>query len=349
MEITPELKLKIEEYKRVCTENLYNGKEWENYKPENTEKYVDYVYNFAGFKLPAVIIANTISEYKELFNQIFTFGNYDEIINDIYVRKNGTPAEIAALKVPVKGTNTGSYKQPDSHYLYLISEYSRTYLMWYKFLKDELNMKCSKAAELDWLYDNVRQSSIAKGYFTDKCCLILRMPKKIFRNDVGFHNPDGYAIDYGTEGWYYLNGREVKKDIFERIVNNTFSLADYMKLKNDEDKGSVISLLKERGGPEALKEFLGAELIDEKVIKHSETYSETLKLWKSKLKFPFARNKRGEENQPLAWFEEKCPSTGQTYLLETWPDFKDVEEAAKFHRPSVIPRDIVYNWELFAN
>ena len=346
MKITKELEVKIQEYKDICIKNLYNGVEWENYNPEDTHRYIEYIYNMAGYKKPAVFIANNISEYKNLYQQIFVNKNYEELIENQYAEKNGLPLPFATPKI---GTAKKRKETVNSHYLYIASEYARVYLMWYKFIKDEFKKKCTKAAELDWLYDNVRKSSIAKCFFEEKVVLVLRLPKLIHRNEVGFHNPKGFAIDYGTEGYYYLNGRETQPWIFEKYQNGTLKLSDMQNCKNDEDKGAIVTLIKENEGNEGLLKFLGADLVDEQVVNHRPDYSEVLRLYRTKMKFPFARDANGKTNVQLAWFEEKCPSTGQTYLLETWPNFQNVLDAAKFHRPSKVPKSITYNWKLFSN
>jgi hypothetical protein len=94
-----------------------------------------------------------------------------------------------------------------------------------------------------------------------------------------------------------------------------------------------------------LIEFLGAVKVDEQELTHANGYVETLKLYKTKERYAEAQNSKGQENQPYAWIEMKCPSTGQTYLIDTCPTFNDVVECAKWHRPTGVPMNLNYIWQ----
>ena len=60
-------------------------------------------------------------------------------------------------------------------------------------------------------------------------------------------------------------------------------------------------------------------------------------------------NNNGEKGEYMAFYEIICPSTGNTYLLDTLPTFTTVEQCAKFHRPAFIPEHLKYNFTQFNN
>jgi hypothetical protein len=90
--------------------------------------------------------------------------------------------------------------------------------------------------------------------------------------------------------------------------------------------------------------FLGATEIDKKTIHHTSNYSETVRIFKTKNKFSFLQNSKGELNQPYAWLHLVCPSTKTEYLIDTCPSFNDAIECAKWHRPKQVPISIPYQW-----
>jgi len=231
------------------------------------------------------------------------------------------------------------------NWLFLTTEYTRIYLMWYKFIKDEFLIKCKKEKELDYLYNKINSANISKLFLCKKIVLILRMPKKILRNNIGFHciSNDG-AIQYDNQKIHYINGRKISSWIFDKYFNKTLTFNDFVKLENEDEKAGIITLIKGNEGNDAVLTFLGAEIIDKQTIKHTNDYSEGLTLYKTRMSYSFAQNSKGKLNQPLAWIRMVCPSTGAIYLIDTCPLFNDVIECAKFHRPQNIPIELSYLW-----
>ena len=231
-----------------------------------------------------------------------------------------------------------------------MAEYSRVYLMWYKFIQDEFKIDHGKKEELDWLYDNINKANIAKGAFYDSVALILRMPSKIIRNEVGFHctTYDG-AIQYPNMKMHYINGREIPDWVFDKYFQGTLVREDFINESNEDIKAGIITLIKENEGNEGLLKFLKAELIDEETLVHKSGHMEVIKLYKTKEKYSFLNDHLGNRNVPYAWFYEKCPSTGQEYLLDSSAALTTALEAAKFHRPQHVPSDFDYNFTQFNN
>ena len=237
-------------------------------------------------------------------------------------------------------------KPSSYHYLFLTYEYSRVYLMWYKFIQDEFKLKTKKGKELDWLFNNVKKSSISKTFLCKNICLVLRMPKIIKRNNIGLHDTtiDG-AIRYEKEKLYYINGRSIPSWVFEKYFNKTLTFKDFIKEQNEDIKAGIIVLIKENEGNEGLLKFLNAIKVDEQILIHEGGYTETVRLYKTKEKYLFLQNSKGEQNQPYAWTEMTCPSTNQVYLIDTCPTFNNAIDSLKFHRPKHIKSELEYKWQ----
>ena len=241
----------------------------------------------------------------------------------------------------------GSELKYVNHWLFLTSEYARVYLMWYKFIKDEFGLQTKKTNQLDWLYANVNLAHISKCYFTKGIVLVLQMPSKIMRNEVGFHSTSREAA-IQFEGNYninYINGRKISNWIFEKYFSGNLAFDDFNELKNEDERAGIITLIKENEGSEGVLKFLNAKLIDERKINHENGYSEIIKFYKTNEKYPFLQDSKGNMNVEYAWTEFTCPSTGQVYLLDSCPTITNSIEAAKFHRPNFVPHNVEYIWQ----
>lgn len=356
-DLTPEIRKKIEIYKKECVSDLYSGKESKEWKKDYTIRYIEYIYKLAKQKnKPVIIIANNLIQYKLYFNLLFNSKYNKEvtkIINLLYIMKNN----LKKFKKPInfndimKNISKIKMKKEDLiqvryHYNYTVSEYSRVYLMWYKFIKDEFNIKSKKSEELDWLYDNVRKSNISRCFFCKNVVLVLRMPQEIKRNNIGFHSIDNNgAIIYDNQKIHYINGRKMPDYIFDKYFSKTLTFKDFKKESNEDVKAGIITLIKENEGNEGLLKFLNAVEVDKQTVIHNNGYSEVLTLYKTKEKYSILQDSKGNTNVPYAWISMICPSTGTNYLIDTCPSFTNVVECAKWHRPEGIPLSIPYFWQ----
>jgi len=352
-DFTPEIRAKIPEYISRAKDDLYSGVEALNWKKENTVLYIDKVYTYSDKSAPVVIVANNPKEYRMFYDMIFNEKKNSstlKMINKILKEKREFGFSKSELEIESelrkKKYNEKNEIEVKYDYLFLTSEYARVYLMWYRFIHKEFNIPFSKSDDLEWFYTHINQASISRCYFTDDICLVLRMPCKIIRNEVGFHSAYEPAIQFvGGYGKYYLNGRNIPNWVFENYENGTLTFEMFNKEDNDDIKGGIITLIKEREGNEGLIKFLDVKLIDERLVLHENGYSETLKIWQTKSKYPFLVDSKGNQNQPYAFIEMICPSTGQTYLIDTCPSFKDAVECAKWHRPKFVPESVPYVWQ----
>lgn len=351
-DLTPEIRAKIPEYKSRCVDDLYSGKEYENFDRGMSTRYVEKVYELAGRDKPIVIFADNPTEYKRKFRMLHN-PEIEAFVSSLYEKKNASTNEDDDFDIEFESLNEADYEIDNtipikSHYLFLCSTYHRVYLMWYKFIQDEFNIDHSNKETLNWLYENAN-NNISRIYTTEHYVLVLRMPKFIRRNDVGFHSVDGYAIEWEGYGMYYINGRKLPAEVFEGVINKTYTFDEFTKEENEDIKASVITLIEEKFGADELMKFLNATIVDEQTIDHTSGHSEVVKLWKTKEKYEFLSDINGVPDQPYAWLELKCPTTGSIYLISTSPHFTDAIECCKFHRPQSIPMELKYDFNNFNN
>jgi len=346
-DFTPEIRAKIDAYKKRCTEDLYSGKEHENFNREKSVKYIEKVYEIAKMDKPVIFFAEDPIEYGKLFRQIHHNQNVKKI-GAAFESKNKeseTPDLVSNLVLADKFNDKVEIK---SHHLFLCSTYHRVYLTWYKFIQDEFGISHTNEDLLNYLYENAN-NNISRAYFTKLFVLVLKTPRYIRRNNIGFHSVDLPAIEWDNYKMYYINGRRIQEDIFKRISDKVYTFDDFIYLQDEDIKATVISMISEKHGHDYLKDFLGAFIADEQTIDHTSGYSETVRLWKTKEKYPFLCDINDNPNQPYAWLELHCPSSDSVYMIQTSAHFDSAIECCKYHRPNVIPMELSYNFTKFNN
>jgi len=180
----------------------------------------------------------------------------------------------------------------------------------------------------------------------EKVVICVENPEHIKLQNNELHSTTDYAIKWqdGT-GMNFINGRYLEEDLFFKVLENKLTFDEFQKLDNEDIKAGIITLIKENEGNEGLIKFLDAIKVDEQIINHANNYSETMILYKTKSKYSFLKDSKGNTNVSYAWLSMNCPSTGSNYLIDTCPTFTDVLECAKWHRPNQINSKIPYFWQ----
>ena len=166
---------------------------------------------------------------------------------------------------------------------------------------------------------------------------------------MGFHSITESSIMWGKGNMYYINGRKINNILFNKVLKGILTFEEFLAIKNEDEKAGVITMIKENSGNEGLLKFLQAVCVDEKQIIHESGHIETVKLFKTIKKFSFLQDRFNNFDQPYAWTQMECPSTGQIYLIDTSADFTNVIDSIKFHRPEPVDFDLAYNFKQFNN
>ena len=196
-------------------------------------------------------------------------------------------------------------------------------------------------------YRDLMQNGVYYSILLEEVAIVSKPPIHVHQTDENnLHDVNDFAIKFrDNTGFCAVNGRDVEDElIFGEITFDMFK-----EERNEDIKAAMVTIIKERGGDQALLKFLGAVMVDEKKLHHNEEHVETLRLYKTKERYDFIQDHHGNLGQPYCWSEMTCPSTGQVYLIENSAAFDDAIEAAKFLRPAWVPADIDYSWSQFAN
>lgn len=174
--------------------------------------------------------------------------------------------------------------------------------------------------------------------------IICEKPLYVKKNDNGMHCLTGPAITW-EDGYsqYYINGRNMPEWIFSKYKDGTLTKMDFINEENEDIKAGIYEII-ETGGEGSMLTFLGAVEVDKKSIIHTNGEVEELILYKTTEEFEMEEDLNGKSPAALAWLRMTCPSTGQNYLIPSDSSFDDAKEAAKYHRPTLVPRSHDYAW-----
>lgn len=181
---------------------------------------------------------------------------------------------------------------------------------------------------------------VNSGIFTtiefDTDIIICEKPTVCLKNDKGLHCITGPAIMW-RDGYaqYYINGRLIDKDWFNKCLSGEITPSEFCDEKNDEKRSAAYMIL----GEEKVLKLLDAKLIDQVTITHKNGDVETIEYYRT------IEDLNKFKNEPYAWRKVSCPSTGTVYFTPTNPKLETAIEVAKFHRPEWVPFKVDYVWQ----
>lgn len=217
------------------------------------------------------------------------------------------------------------------------------WLAFYDFYAKHTDVLDDQKEDLNKIISFVEASFMSVQF--DKLLIVSRYPSSIHKEGDDMHHTSKPAVEFEDGfGLYYVNGRNVEEHIFKAAQNVETAKKAFMENDNEDIRALIITIIKSNMGNEGLLQMLDAYVVDEQTITHSNGYIEQVRLLKSKQSHSFLMNSKGELNQPYAWIEMKCPSTGATYLIDTCPTHTDAKECMKWHRPDGVPAELAYSW-----
>lgn len=178
-------------------------------------------------------------------------------------------------------------------------------------------------------------------------CIVSRYPVSISRNEnLDLHNTLKPAIQFKDGyGQHYVNGRFIEPELFEAAQQLDTAREAFLQEENEDIKACIVTIIKENEGNDGLLKMLNAEVVDRQTVVHEGGYSEEITLYRTRERFPFLQNSKGESDQPGAWLELVCPSTKTRYLIDVCPLFDNALDAAKWLRPEKVPGNVPYIWQ----
>jgi hypothetical protein len=317
-ELTAQDEARIIEVRDKYLAKLFNYVLLEKFDAEKMKAAVNDLYAFANLPLPKdIIIADSPKAAQKICNDY----------NRTYNNDPSLPDQTWEFAI------TGD-----------VSDYN--WLSFYEFFMPMEGILTDEAkTNLQRIIDIV-DTGIFTSIQLEVLCIPVKMPNFISRDaENNLHCTSGPAITFvDGYGQYYIHGRFLEQSWFDKTINKTLTREEYLAISNEDIKGCINTIMDAEFGPQYLAEFLGATEISRVTITHP-THTEELVLFRTKEKFSFARDSKGNENASLAWIQMTCPSTQNIYMISTCPTFEDALECAKFHRYEGIPKDIPYIWQ----
>ena len=224
-----------------------------------------------------------------------------------------------------------------SSYYGNISDYG--WVAFYKYFQSSNHF-----TEYDWSnfdkFAKLLQSGIYELYTFENVCIVCSKPKVYQDNANRLHNTSSHAVIF-KDGFsqYYINGRFMPEWIFKGFTKEQF-----LKEENEDVRGGMYEIIESKGEGSMLT-FLDAIEIDKQSFVHSNGEIEEMILYKTKESFNEEEDLNGKCPAQLAWLKMTCPSTGQTYLIPSDSSFDNCIDAAKYHRPDYVSKEIPYIWE----
>jgi len=214
--------------------------------------------------------------------------------------------------------------------------------MWYKFIQDEFKLNTKKENDLNWLYENVNKSNIAKCFLCKRVVLVLRMPKKIHFKNSRLHNAESSAIQYDNQEMYFIEGVKITKPLFEKLQSKKYTIQDFTKESNEEIKSACIGYLQEVHGDEYIINFFREYLkeIDTFVDKKEEKY---LKGTTGGMNVGVYTLFKGSVNNiDIAYVRCYCPSTDRMFFLGVQPRNTNAKDAiaSLYQVPKILKNNI---------
>ena len=190
----------------------------------------------------------------------------------------------------------------------------------------------------------VNKTSISRCFFNKKYVLVLKTPTKIIRNEDSLHSIDKPAIQFGDYGMYYINGRKLSKDVFQRVSNKQYGFEEFLKEPNEDVKSAIISLIQEKFGDEYLFSFISKNMtkIDTYINEKSPEY---LKGTTGGVNIGVYTLFKGDiEGNEISYVRCYCPSTDRMFFLGVENKYDKAKEAiASLYRiPIKLKNNIKY-------
>jgi len=307
--LTPEQEAKLDTQREKWLSKIFNYEFYNNHDQKRTEIAMKRLYKFCDLDEPEVFLLDSPMACQVEINRLL--GNEKKVY------------------------------EPFSAY---INADDTSWLSFYEYFLDNFDFMEEHRENFNMISECVSNSYLQIQM--DKVCLVSKYPNKISRNsNKDLHCTTGYAIQFDDGyGQHYVNGRFIEEEIFNECDSLINAKICFHKNTNEDIRAAIITIIKDNFGNQGLLEMLDAEIIDEKNVNHQNGYEETIRIYRSKTKYSFLQNSKGELNQPYAWIEFTCPSTKSVYLIDTCPTFTDAIECAKWHRPDNVPGSVDYTW-----
>ena len=158
--------------------------------------------------------------------------------------------------------------------------------------------------------------------------MVCARPMKINKNNNQLHSITEKSILY-PDGWglYSFNGITISEELFNQLVNKSYTFEQWTNEKNEEIKSLVLAFYEEKFGGEFVFDFLSKYLkeVDTYIDKKDEKYLKNTT--KSMTVGVYTLYKGIVNNINIAYVRCYCPSTDRMFFLGVHPDMNNAANA----------------------
>lgn len=325
--------MKIEEIQKYLNSRLRrscNGEGYKSFDPELARDFAEAFAEIAGWKgksysidtLPENNIKNVLEGFVEKMLEPIQYSNLSicqEVLDFLVEEEDSYWSKQRNIQNDLESNLSLKDALFMSDILYSIIFMKIVLANTENGINDELRAK----AEV--IIDLFERSNFYALCFTEDTCHILPDPEMIICNGRSlFHSTEGPAIVFAGSKMYYVNGRKVESDFYEKCLEGKITKEDFISERNAENRAIMYAVI----GANKMCHILGAKEVGKRKVKHSvmaastESDVEELPLYKAQI-----------EGKTFAWVQFTCPTTGTKYMIGCSPDNEDPVQAAASQSP----------------
>lgn len=159
-------------------------------------------------------------------------------------------------------------------------------------------------------------------------CITCKYPKFTFKEGESISNLNGPSLVFDDEyEIYFINGLHVNKELYNSLLNRTYTFEMFAREENEEIKAAVLYYMQEKFGESAVVDFLSSTLteVDSYVDTKPEQYLEGTTKSTTIGVYKLSKGKVG--NNEVAYVRCYCPSTDRMFYLGVEPHHTNVKDA----------------------
>lgn len=220
----------------------------------------------------------------------------------------------------------------------MLNHYQQGTLPFMKNVKDNLNLKSSYIgwSNFSWVafydyftqikvldnedfnnYKRLIESNVFDCFEFEKAVFAVRPPVKIVYNENKvLHNIEGPSITFG-DGFecYHVNGFPMEKDLFDKLYNNTYTVDEFFKERNEEVKSAVVSFLESKDGNNGVYYFFKEYLSEVDTYVDKKSPEKLVGTTNSTNIGVYTLMKGSISGVDIAYVRCYCPSTDRMFFL----------------------------------
>lgn len=295
--LTPEQEVQLEVYREKWLSKIFNYELLKSMTEESVSNAMKKLYVFCDLKEPEVFLMDSPIACQKKVHQLRYGENAD--------------------KEPLKFETFSSY----------INYSDFGWVAFYEFFMKECGLLLEHKQSIDTIQLSIENSFMQIQL--EDYCIVSKYPCFISRDEENnLHNLDRSAISFvdGYEQHYY-RGIFITPELFDKLINKTYTFEDFTKEENEETKSLVLAFYEDKFGGEFLFRFLSEHLkeIDTYVDKKDPKFLEKTTGGMNIGVYTLFKGTINDEE--ISYVRCYCPSTDRMFFLGVAPEFTNAKDA----------------------